>query len=381
MADVASQPETPPSITPQTSNKKNTLPLLLANFAIIIALLSFLTQLFFWQLHLKKFQNISERLQRVESLANNNNKSLKQLKDEYQQVIAKPNLTPTQSFNIGNEFAFREAEYLTTMAYYSLIFETNTDVAINLLETADSRLRQVNDPSLIDVRKALANNIIALKMTTRIDVPGLVLRINALSDQILLLTQKNVPVVIPKPANVKIKTIPDWKQRVMDTLEELKGLVSVRRLHQPIKPLLTSDQQFYLLENIRLQLSQAQWAVLHRDQSLYLQGLQRAQQLIQQYFANSNEALKLQQLIGELKNVTLRPPLPDLTQTILLIQNAQRNLETKSATGNVPSATSNIQNTIPTTNQPLVSPPPPTSNSVPDKSPNMNNPIPRAMPS
>lgn len=377
MTDMESKPQTVIPDTPKT--KKNTVPLIIAYLAIILAILSFLTQWFLFEHNKKITANLPQSLKENENLSLQNQKSILQLKEDIKQLQTAH--AQNQAYSVTNETLLAEVEYLVTIAYYSLLFETNTDVAISLLETADAKLRQSADLSLIELRKALANNIIQLKMIPKIDIPGLILRINALSDQINLLSQKNIPVVIPKAESTS-KPVKTWQQKLYATLEELKGLISIRRLHQPIKPLLSNEQQFYLLENIRLQLAQAQWAVLHRDQILYSQGLQRAGQLIHQYFPNAVEAIKLQQVIAELNSINLKPSLPDLTKTIELIQAAAKNLQNKNIQTPSVSTNSSIITNRPASNLPQNNPAPTYAPTNPnEKQVNIPNPIPRAMPS
>lgn len=369
MSDVESKPQPTIQTKVPIRHSKGRSSLVVATLAATIAILSLISQLFFWQMHENTKTSFSELIAPLQNLSQNLQSELRQQKLQLAQLQTQLSQAHVEKF--GNEIYILEAEYLVTMAYYNLLFETNTDVAINLLETADSKLKQSANSSLIEIRKSLANNIIALKAIPKIDIPGLILRIHAVSDQIATLDQNKVKVEAKTTEVAPTKTT-SWSQKIFALLQQLKGIVSIRRVNQPIEPLLTTAQQFYVLENIRFNLAQAQWAVLHRDQDLYQLGLQRANQLIQQYFSSSSQAKNIQQILSDLQAVSLKPTLPDLSKTLNMIQSTTKNTQMS----NPPSSNSPVINQ-PASLSPNISP-----NTPGEKPWNTPNPIfPRAMPS
>ena len=102
----------------------------------------------------------------------------------------------------------------------------------------------------------------------------------------------------------------------------LKEVVVVRHIEQPVAPLLPPQQQVYLTQNIQLQLSCAQWALLHQQQQVYQQCLAQANGWIAQYFVQSAPATQsVLAALTELRKVDAKPALPDLSQTLEQIRN------------------------------------------------------------
>jgi len=220
--------------------------------------------------------------------------------------------------------ALVEAEYLVKLANLNLEFERSTPLVINLLKTADQQLAVLGDPTLIHVRQALTNDISALEAAPKLDISGLILKINAISQQI-----PQLPVLPSKtksiPANAAAAPIEPsaWKRSLNAVGHALSNVVVVRHLDQPIEPLLPPQEQVYLILNIQLQLSQAQWAVLHQQPEIYQQSLQQADSWIKQYFLQKETITQsvLQQL-AELQNTNVKPVLPNISNSLNAIQAA-----------------------------------------------------------
>ncbi|MFE8730636.1 uroporphyrinogen-III C-methyltransferase, partial [Aeromonas hydrophila] len=62
-----------------------------------------------------------------------------------------------------NDWMLAESEYLVRMAGRKLWLEHDLVSAITLLGNADERIAALNDPSLMPIRKALAEDITKLK--------------------------------------------------------------------------------------------------------------------------------------------------------------------------------------------------------------------------
>jgi UDP-N-acetyl-2-amino-2-deoxyglucuronate dehydrogenase len=77
-----------------------------------------------------------------------------------------------------------EASYLVRMAGRKLWLEQDLTTASALLIDADSRIQAIADPSLIPLRKALADDIAKLKSAPEVDREGLSLRVGTLLDNI-----------------------------------------------------------------------------------------------------------------------------------------------------------------------------------------------------
>lgn len=216
--------------------------------------------------------------------------------------------------------ALSEAEYLVKLASLNLDFEGNIPLVINLLNTADQQLAALNDPTLLRVRQTLTNNISSLEAVPKLDVAGLILKINAISQQIpqlpIVPTQLTKPISDQSASTVATQNS-SWKRSIDAVGRALTNVVVVRHLDQPVQPLLPPQQQAYLILNIQLKLSQAQWAVLHQQPEIYQQSLQQANVWIKQYFLQKESITQsVMQQIADLQTVQVKPTLPSISDSL-----------------------------------------------------------------
>ncbi|GAB6263474.1 uroporphyrinogen-III C-methyltransferase [Photobacterium sp. R1] len=187
-----------------------------------------------------------------------------------------------------NDWLLAEADYLTRMAGRKLWLEHDVASATLLLESADNRIAQLNDPSLTELRTALSDDITMLKSIARIDRDGLVLRLTSLQNQIESLPLANaiVPVSLDQPQTDSVsESISDWKTNLMTSLKQFsEHFVTYRKRDGNVIPLLSPEQDFYLQENIRSKLETAIKAVYREQGELYTTSLTMAKDWASQFY-------------------------------------------------------------------------------------------------
>src|SRR5690554_2778112 len=83
-----------------------------------------------------------------------------------------------------DDWKLAEAEYLLRLANQRVLLERNSGNAVALAKSVDEILRDLNDPDVFPVRKALASEIGELVVAGDIDREGVYLRLLALSEEI-----------------------------------------------------------------------------------------------------------------------------------------------------------------------------------------------------
>ena len=224
-----------------------------------------------------------------------------------------------------------QADYLTRLAQLNLAYEGNVASALALLTMVDKRVATLSLPSILSVRQAISTSINQLEAVPVVDLTGVITKLNALSEQIEQLPLvPNLPstpatIVLPKKPTKIDSYLTDWKDALSTSWDALQRVIIIRHHGQAIEPLLQPAQFLYLKQNIELQLQQAQWAALHRQQALYLDSLKRATTWVNHYFTDNNVASRaIQQNLVELQKIDIAPALPDLSPTIEAIQKAQK---------------------------------------------------------
>ncbi|MFQ1916871.1 uroporphyrinogen-III C-methyltransferase [Aeromonas veronii] len=223
-----------------------------------------------------------------------------------------------------NDWMLAESEYLVRMAGRKLWLEHDLVSAITLLGNADERIAALNDPSLMPIRKALAEDIAKLKGMPRIDREGLTLKLAALSDQIELLPLSTVSMPEAKAEpDQAVSTNPDeWESNLKKNwIKFTENFVTIRRRDGAVEALLSPQQEIFLRENLKTKLLQAQLSVYREQQALYEDSLDKAQRWLTQYFDTDNSATRyMQGEIDKLKGEQIQIDYPAQFKTQAMLE-------------------------------------------------------------
>lgn len=223
-----------------------------------------------------------------------------------------------------NDWMLAESEYLVRMAGRKLWLEHDIVSAITLLGNADERIKALNDPSLMPIRKALAEDIAQLKGMPRVDREGLTLKLAALSDQIELLPLSTVSMPEAKAEpDQAVSTNPDeWESNLKKNwVKFTENFITIRRRDGAVEALLSPQQEIFLRENLKTKLLQAQLAVYREQQALYTDSLEKAQRWLTQYFDTDNSATQyMQSELDKLKGEQIQFDYPDQFKTQAMLE-------------------------------------------------------------
>ena len=215
-----------------------------------------------------------------------------------------------------SDWELAEAEYLLQLANQRLLLGGDTHAALELLTSADTIVRELDDSGLLPVRAALAKDIAALKAIPAVDIEGTYLAIAAASEQAAKLPLIRPPEVQPDAPVAADAPTQTWQERLGAGLEsalhKLDQLVQIRRRDEPYKPLLAPQYEAALRQNLKLMFEQAQSALLAGNQQLYGSSLDKAQFWLTTYFTLDESAARtVVATIDELKTRQIKPDLPD----------------------------------------------------------------------
>ncbi|WFE70249.1 uroporphyrinogen-III C-methyltransferase [Halomonas sp. M1] len=207
-----------------------------------------------------------------------------------------------------------EAAYLLRLANQRLQLEGDVDGAAALLNTADARLVDADNPALTSVRREIANELAALDAVPRVDRTGIYLALNAQQERIagLRLSQE----VEERAVTSSIEQPPTgtFQRQLARFGEELKDLVVIRHHDEALETLITPEQETYLRQSLRLVLEQSQLALLKEEQELYEASLDKALGLLNSYYdTDRDETQSVINRLQELKQTEVKPELPDIS--------------------------------------------------------------------
>ncbi len=223
----------------------------------------------------------------------------------------------------SDTLAVMEVEHLLRLASQRLWEARSAASALALLERADTLLAPLTDPGLEPVRAALVADMTALKLAGSVDVEGLYLRLSALQTAIATLNPAPRPVSMPAADGVA----PDaasapvgfWSRLLGNAGAALRRFsaehLRVRTLDAPPPALLSRAAEARLRQYLELLLSQAQLAVLERQQVIYRESLGRAVQLLDAHFGFDPRVPALRAELVGLQTEPVAMPLPDITSS------------------------------------------------------------------
>jgi uroporphyrin-III C-methyltransferase len=202
-----------------------------------------------------------------------------------------------------------EADYLVRMAARKIWLESDVLTAVQLLESADERIAAMQNPALLPIRKALSQDIAQLKSMKLLDISSHILTLDN-----LIITLDNLPLnanktlaSTPESSDTELSdNIGDWQANLSKSWQAFSSsLVTIRKRTTDLEPLLSPEQQWYLTENIRNKLLQAQRALQDKNNPEFQQSLTMAKQWLGQYFdlhqASTAEAIETISKLAEIK--------------------------------------------------------------------------------
>jgi|GEM_PF-285786 len=231
-----------------------------------------------------------------------------------------------------NDWLLAEANYLVRLAGRKLWLEKDQQTASSLLATADLRIAEMNDPSLLALRKALAKDIAALQALPTDQTESIALRIDGLISQVdnLKLNNIKVPEALTNDDGSLSKSPADWKENIAKTWDSfLEGFITVRRRSGTIEPLMSPKQQWYLEENLKGKLVQSQLALYRHQQDAFEHSIELATRWVMQFYDRSDsttefmlkEFAQLQQL-----KISVKYPQKFNTSDLLYLELSRRSI-------------------------------------------------------
>lgn len=276
--------------------------------------------------------SVSSQLSALQSQAQTEQQNVQQLQQRLTDAIKQVNARRETS---RSNWLLAEAEYLLRLANQRILMEQTASGALTLLKATDEILHEVDDVSLYDVRQALAEDIAALEAVPALDIEGVYLKLAALNKQVDALRvtpvtdKRQLPSMLEEitPEAVEETWTAGAQAAWNRALEKFEKLVVIQHRDEPVEPLLSPEQTYYLQQNLHLMLEQAQLALLQRKQQAFDAALEKAEQWISTYFdARDATTQALLRGIGELADTEVSPTLPDISGSLKALQDYLREM-------------------------------------------------------
>lgn len=222
-----------------------------------------------------------------------------------------------------SQWQVAEAEYLMRLANHRLALANDVPTALTALQQADEKLLSSGDLGLLRIREKLGQEITALKSVSVPDIAGIAATLQALAVQVpaLKLGGTTLDRVEPGEGSSSEKS----GERNLDTLLEdswrgFRELVVIRKHDKPVSAMLPPSEQFFLYQNLQLQLESARLSLLRQENILYKSSLETAIEWVNAFFdAEDAQTIKLLANLRDLANKPLQAEMPAIAGSLNLL--------------------------------------------------------------
>ncbi|CZG91231.1 uroporphyrinogen-III C-methyltransferase [Legionella pneumophila serogroup 1] len=349
------QPQQPPKVEPDINQQMKasffgskylsliiSLTSLLAFLAIIVSIYSIQLEKQFQNHQLVENKNLTDELGRikaeqntVQKLLDNNANHLQQIQSDLTSKMDSLNkelqTAMKQKLYQNNDWLLLKARYYLELAQINVHWSDNFNTSVALLQQADALLKGMNIPKIFTIRQIIAKEIAQLKSISVVDITGILSQLDAAQAAINNLSIQSVvdqQEVLNHITKSEESGKTGWRNRLQDSVNFLEKLVVIRRHNENIQPLISPLYESAIKENIRLNLQEAQWAILNNNPAVYQFALNQAIANLKRVFNESSQNTDaLIKQLSTLQNVKLTQEKPVVGQAIPLINQMIDNKE------------------------------------------------------
>lgn len=236
------------------------------------------------------------------------------------------------------DWSLAEIENLIIIAMQRLQLANDPQTAIIALETADLRLKDLSDPSLLTIRQQLTTDINNLKAINQVDTSGMSLYLSDLISKVESLPLKDNVVMTRSETTTSSeeKSINDqtWQEKIMSlpglVWQELKSNLVIKHKDEVdgSNAFLLPEQEYYLYQNLRLQLQNAKFAVLTQDTKTLQASIETIVLWLEKHFKSNDAAVtNIIDALSKMQSVELNPELPEISSSLETLRAVIRNNE------------------------------------------------------
>lgn len=214
------------------------------------------------------------------------------------------------------DWILAEAQYLLRLADQRLLISRDTESAVQLLEAADSLLRDLAYPELVSVRQALISDISALRASPSIDYQGRYFQILSSARTIDSLSLKSVA-MDAQFSGASADTVDGiWARAVQSLKDTLAQLIVIRRTNDSAQWLVDSEGEAALRGQLDLLVLQSLSALLSGDQEIYRSALNSVVEILELNFEQSSQREAVEAALLDYASQPIQAEVPDISNSL-----------------------------------------------------------------
>jgi len=213
-----------------------------------------------------------------------------------------------------------ESEYYMQIANAQLQLANNPHLASLALRMADERIVQLANPALTDVRRAISDELAALDVMEKPDIEGATLTLASLAKVVESLPLASA--AEQEAESTEIDPELSGTGRAWASVKDaMSGLVKVTPPEHAKLVQLSPDAEFFLRNNIALQLQSARIALLRGEQAIFEQTLDDTAALLNDYFdTTSTPVAGALATIAGIRSHVFTTAVPDISESLQLLR-------------------------------------------------------------
>ncbi len=304
----------------------------------------------------EQISEVKQQIAKAESVAGEQIQAIRAENTEYQSIVS--NQVAEADHNLGEQadtfrkefdelagsieslrselgtsvdgWALREVEHLLVMANQRLqLGSTASDAktALSALEIADQRLKEIDNPKLVEVRQALSGEIAALSEVEEPDVTAISSSLGLLSSTLSDLPMKgtDTPDGPTRTEGSGAVEGDNAQEKIANAgksfLSDLAGLVQVEKGGEPILAGIAPEVQMLQQAQGQLILEAAQIALVRQQGDIFAERLTAAEAWVSEYVKeDSSQAASWLQQLGEAKGASINVSYPDISGSLAALR-------------------------------------------------------------
>ncbi|MEM5513772.1 uroporphyrinogen-III synthase [Pseudoalteromonas sp. AS84] len=195
----------------------------------------------------------------------------------------------------GSSLNPQEVTSLQRMAEFKLWAEKDYQGTSAVLKRLDALLSE--HPGTVEVRQAIMQDIQTLDSLKPIATEAIYLQLNSVLTSVdnLAFNAVNLPEEAAAiDENALSDDVSDWQQNLSNSWNKIVDSFITIRQHEgvSIEPLLTDQERHLLNQRIKLNITQAQDALMSKQASIFFSALSEAKRLVGEYFKQDDDTTK-----------------------------------------------------------------------------------------
>jgi len=249
--------------------------------------------------------------------------TIRMMNSEIEQLKARVLTAPSESESYWH---IRESEFLLSVAKRKLTLEKDINSSIALIEDVDSTILASGYQDVIPLRESLSKLLTNLRAIKQIDEEGIFIRIESMRALVEEIEVRGLKVTSNRTSEVAETENPDMGLYPITNI--LSNIFIWREWDDASDLILMTDERMLAKQRLHLLFEQAQLGLISQNETVYVQSLLKAKELLVLLAAEHSGLGKTVMVeIDDLAAINIDPTAPQLEESLKLMNELASRLQ------------------------------------------------------